>query len=123
MPYRDSNVGTPTWPGAGDDDAADFLVDVIQPFLTDAKVSGGLGWISQTPDAGAGGAGAFPNYQRLYSRGSIGSEQWRPALPASNGVRCLRYLRAESGDEQQPARLRGARHGPCLVRDPRVQQR
>ena len=40
MPYRDSNVGTPTWPGAGDDDAADFLVDVIQPFLTDAKVSG-----------------------------------------------------------------------------------
>ncbi len=74
MPYRDSNVGTPTWPGAGDDDAADFLVDVLQPFLTDAKVAGGLGWISQDPAGGAGGGGVFPNYQRLYSRGGIGTE-------------------------------------------------
>jgi hypothetical protein len=74
MPYRDSSVGTPTWPGAGDDDAADFLVDVLAPFLTDAKVSGGLGWIEQTPDVGAGGAGTHPNYQRLYSRGAVSTE-------------------------------------------------
>ncbi len=74
MPYRDSAVGTPTWPGAGDDDMADFVVDVLEPFLTDAKGSGGLGWISQVPDSGAGGGGSHPNYQRMYSRGSIGSE-------------------------------------------------
>ena len=70
MPYRDG-AG---WPGAGDDDAADFLVDVIEPFLTDAKGSGGLGWISQNPDVGAGGGGTHPNYQRLFSRGTVGSE-------------------------------------------------
>jgi hypothetical protein len=74
MPYRDGSAGTPTWPGPGDDDAADFLNDAIQPFLTDAKVSGGLGWIAQTPDGGAGGAGTHPNYQRMFSRGGIGTE-------------------------------------------------
>lgn len=74
MPYRDSSVGSPTWPGAGDDDMADFIVDVYQPFLTDAKVSGGLGWISQNPDGGAGGGGTHPNYQRMFSRGGIGTE-------------------------------------------------
>lgn len=74
MPYRDGSVGSPTWPGLGDDDMADFVVDVLQPFLTDAKVSGGLGWIAQNPDVGAGGAGTHPNYQRLFSRGSIGTE-------------------------------------------------
>ena len=74
MPYRDSSVGSPTWPGAGDDDMADFIVDVYQPFLTDAKVSGGLGWIQQLPDSGAGAGGSHPNYQRMFSRGGIGTE-------------------------------------------------
>lgn len=70
MPYRDGSA----WPGAGDDDAADFLVDIIEPFLTDAKGSGGLGWISQSPDVGAGGGGSHPNYQRMFSRGGVGTE-------------------------------------------------
>ena len=70
MPYRDGAA----WPGPGDDDMADFIVDVYQPFLTDAKGSGGLGWIQQTPDGGAGGGGTHPNYQRMFSRGGIGTE-------------------------------------------------
>jgi hypothetical protein len=55
---------------------ADFIVDVYQPFLTDAKAAGGLAWIAQNPNGGTppGGAGVHPNYQRLYSRGSIGTE-------------------------------------------------
>ena len=70
MPYRNGAA----WPGPGDDDIADFVVDVLQPFLTDAKGSGGLGWIAQNPAGGAGGAGTHPNYQRLFSRGGIGTE-------------------------------------------------
>lgn len=70
MPYRDGTA----WPGAGDDDMADFIVDIYQPFLTDAFGSGGLAWIQQTPDVGAGGGGTHPNYQRMFSRGGIGTE-------------------------------------------------
>lgn len=69
MPFR-----TAVSPFTGDDDAADFLNDVIESFLTDAKGSGGLGWIAQNPDSGAGGGGSHPNFQRLYSRGSVGTE-------------------------------------------------
>lgn len=94
MPYRDSSVGTPTWPGPGDDDAADFLNDVFQPFATDAKVSGGLGWLAQTPDGGAGGAGTHPNFQRMFSRGGVGTE----APPFINFQTTAKTLFMFSGD-------------------------
>lgn len=53
---------------------ADFLNDIWQPFATDAKVAGGLAWIQQTPTVPVGGGGTHPNYQRLFSRGGIGTE-------------------------------------------------
>ena len=71
MPYR-----TGSTPFTGDDDAADFLVDVWQPFATDSFVAGGLAWIAQNPNGGTppGGGGTHPNYQRMFSRGGIGTE-------------------------------------------------
>jgi hypothetical protein len=71
MPYR-----TGSTPFTGDDDMADFLVDVWIPFATDSFVAGGLAWISQSPDGGAppGGGGTHPNYQRMVSRGGVGTE-------------------------------------------------
>ena len=63
----------------GDDDMADFIEDIVAPFLTDSFVAGGLAWIQQVPTEGAG---AHPNFNYLFSRGVIGTELppfWFPA--------------------------------------------
>jgi hypothetical protein len=54
---------------------AEFMDQVVRPFLTDAKGSGGLGWLSQTP-AGSPvrGKGTTPYYEFLFSRGGVGTE-------------------------------------------------
>lgn len=65
MPYR-----TGATPFTGDDDMADFIEDVWRPFVTDAKAAGGLGWIEQ-----AAARGTHPNYDYLFSRGGVGTEE------------------------------------------------
>ena len=67
MPFRTDTGGFEP----GDDDMADFINDIVAPFLTDAKVAGGLGWIQQNPTEGAG---SFPNFNYLFSRGGVGTE-------------------------------------------------
>ena len=78
MPFRTDTGGFEP----GDDDMADFIEDIVAPFLTDSFVAGGLAWIQQVPTEGAG---AHPNFNYLFSRGSIGSELppfWFPATTA-----------------------------------------
>ena len=67
MPFRTDTGGFVP----GEDDMADFMNDIVNPFVTDAKASGGLGWIRQTPTEGNG---AWPNYNYMYSRGAVASE-------------------------------------------------
>ena len=75
MPFRTDTGGFEP----GDDDMADFLEDIVAPFLTDSFVAGGLAWIQQVPTEGAG---AHPNFNYLFSRGGVGTEAppfWCPA--------------------------------------------
>lgn len=75
MPFRSNTGGFEP----GDDDMADFMNDIVAPFVTDLKTAGGLEWLSQVPTEGAG---AFPNYNYLFSRGGVGTEAppfWFPA--------------------------------------------
>lgn len=65
MPFR---TGTSPFE-PGDDDMADFMQEIWRPFATDAKVSGGLAWIEQ-----AAVRGTHPNYDFLFSRGTVGVE-------------------------------------------------
>ena len=67
MPFRTDTGGFEP----GDDDMADFIEDIVAPFLTDSFVAGGLAWIQQVPTEGAG---AHPNFNYLFSRGTVGSE-------------------------------------------------
>jgi hypothetical protein len=78
MPFRTDTGGFEP----GDDDMADFMQDIVAPFLTDSFVSGGLAWIQQVP---VEGAGAHPNFNYLFSRGVVGVEAppyWFPATTA-----------------------------------------
>ena len=78
MPFRTDTGGFEP----GDDDMADFLEDIVAPFLTDSFVAGGLAWIQQVPTEGAG---AHPNFNYLFSRGGVGTEAppfWFPATTA-----------------------------------------
>jgi len=75
MPFRTNTGGFEP----GDDDMADFMNDIVSPFLTDSFVAGGLAWILQVPTEGAG---AHPNFNYLFSRGGVGTEAppfWFPA--------------------------------------------
>lgn len=67
MPFRTDTGGFEP----GDDDVADFLEDIVDPFVTDSFVAGGLNWLSQVPTEGAG---AHPNFNYMYSRGGVGTE-------------------------------------------------
>lgn len=69
MPFRSDPTGGFT---PGDVDMADFIDNVWRPFATDAKAAGGLGWIEQTPSRGKG---TSPDFEFLFSRGSIGTEE------------------------------------------------
>lgn len=71
MPYRSETGGF-----TGDSNMGDFIDQIVETFLTDAKVSGGLGWISQIGDLASPQRvkGSSPNFEFLFSRGSIGSE-------------------------------------------------
>lgn len=71
MPYR-SEIGGFT----GDSNMGTFIDQIVETFLTDAKVSGGLGWISQIGDLASPvrTKGADPNFEFIFSRGSVGSE-------------------------------------------------
>lgn len=60
MPYRSSTGGF-----TGNTNMATFIDQVVVPFMTDAKGSGGLGWSSQTPSRGKG---TTPNFEFLISR-------------------------------------------------------
>jgi hypothetical protein len=78
MPFRTDTGGFEP----GDDDMADFMEDIVAPFLTDSFVAGGLAWIQQVPTEGAG---AHPNFNYLFSRGGVGTEAppfWFPATTA-----------------------------------------
>ena len=78
MPFRTNTGGFEP----GDDDMADFIQDIVAPFLTDSFVAGGLAWIQQVPTEGAG---AHPNFNYLFSRGGVGTEAppfWFPATTA-----------------------------------------
>ena len=66
MPYRSSTGGF-----TGNANMATFIDQVVVTFMTDAKVSGGLGWISQAPSRGKG---STPNFEFIVSRGGIGTE-------------------------------------------------
>lgn len=67
MPFRTNTGGFEP----GDDDVADFMNDIVNPFVTDLKTAGGLEWLRQTP---VEGNGAHPNFNYMYSRGTVGSE-------------------------------------------------
>lgn len=67
MPFRTDTGGFEP----GDDDVADFMQDIVNPFVTDIKTAGGLEWLRQVPTEGNG---AHPNFNYMYSRGTIGSE-------------------------------------------------
>ena len=80
MPFRTDTGGFEP----GDDDVADFLNDIVAPFLTDSFVAGGLNWTQQNPTEGAG---AHPNFNYLFSRGGVGTEAppfWFPATTAKS---------------------------------------
>lgn len=66
MPYRSATGGF-----TGNSNVATFMDQVVVPFMTDAKASGGLGWISQTPSRGKG---TTPNFEFILSRGGVGTE-------------------------------------------------
>ncbi len=68
MPFRTDTGGFEP----GDDDMADFMEDIVNPFVTDIKTAGGLEWLRQTPTEGDG---AHPNFNYMYSRGSVGTEE------------------------------------------------
>lgn len=67
MPYRTDTGGFIP----GQDDMADFMNDIVNPFVTDSFVAGGLAWLRQTPTEGNG---VWPNYNYMYSRGGVGTE-------------------------------------------------
>ena len=67
MPFRTNTGGFEP----GDDDMADFMNDIVNPFVTDSFVAGGLNWLRQTPTEGNG---AHPNFNFMYSRGGVGTE-------------------------------------------------
>lgn len=67
MPYRTGGGGGFT----GDTNMATFIDVVWQAFVTDAFGSNGLEWIQQTPTRGKG---TTPQFEFLFSKGSIGSE-------------------------------------------------
>ncbi len=67
MPFRTDTGGFEP----GDDDMADFLQDIVLPFVTDSFVAGGLAWIRQTPTEGNG---SHPNFNYMFSRGVVGTE-------------------------------------------------
>lgn len=62
MPYR-----TFSTPFTGDDDIADFMLDVWLAFATDTGVAGGMAWIDQN----AGARGTHPDYEFWVSKGSL----------------------------------------------------
>ena len=66
MPYRSATGGF-----TGNANVATFIDTVVVPFMTDAKGSGGLGWLSQTPSRGKG---TTPNFEFIVSRGGVGTE-------------------------------------------------
>lgn len=67
MPFRTNTGGFEP----GDDDMADFMQDIVNPFVTDLKTAGGLEWLRQVPIEGNG---AHPNFNYMYSRGTVGTE-------------------------------------------------
>lgn len=67
MPFRTDTGGFEP----GDDDMADLMNDIIEPFVTDLKTAGGLEWLRQTP---VEGNGAHPNFNYVFSRGGVGTE-------------------------------------------------
>ena len=68
MPYREF-----TTPFVGDDDIADFMLDVWLDFATDTGPNGGMAWIDQN----AAARGTHPDYEFWISKGSI----MTPAAP------------------------------------------
>ena len=79
MPYRDGGAG-----GGFPNNAnmGEFIANAVASFLTDAKASGGLGWIQQTP---SGGTGTGTDRRFLFSRGAVSTEAppfWFPYTAA-----------------------------------------
>jgi hypothetical protein len=68
MPYREF-----TTPFTGDDDIADFMLDVWLDFATDTGPNGGMAWVDQNVAA----RGSHPDYEFWVSKGTI----MTPAAP------------------------------------------
>ena len=65
MPYRSETGG---FTGGGN--MGDFIDQIVETFLTDAKSSGGLGWISHVNNGSpVRGKGSSPDFEFLFSRG------------------------------------------------------
>ena len=70
MPYRSETGGF-----TGDGNMGDFIDVVVETFLTDTFVAGGLAWISQiTTGSPNRGKGSSPDFEFIFSRGGVGTE-------------------------------------------------
>ena len=70
MPYRSETGGF-----TGNGNMGDFIDQIVETFLTDTFAAGGLEWISQvTTGSPTRGKGSSPDFEFLFSRGTVGSE-------------------------------------------------
>lgn len=96
MPFRTGGGGGGF---TGDTNMATFIDQVVEPFLTDSKALGGLGWIQQTPSRGKG---TTPDFEFLFSRGSVGSEA-PPYLFLQTAAKTLWAMTGDGVDTSQEA--------------------
>ncbi len=87
MPFRTGGGGG----FVGNLNTAEFIDQVFETFLTDAKAAGGLGWISQVPTRGKG---TTPDFEFLFHRGSVGT----PAPPYLFGQTAAKTWYAFTGN-------------------------
>lgn len=97
MPFRSETGGF-----TGNGNMGDFIDQIVETFLTDAKVSGGLGWTSHTHTGSpARGKGSSPDFEFYFSRG--GSPAQVPIWCMQTNSRTLRIYSGNDIDTNYPS--------------------
>lgn len=97
MPFRSETGGF-----TGNGNMGDFIDQIVETFLTDAKVSGGLGWTSHTHTGSpARSKGSSPDFEFLFSRG--GSPAQVPIWGMQTNSRTLRIYSGNDIDTNFPS--------------------
>lgn len=85
MPFRSETGGF-----TGNGNMGDFIDQIVETFLTDAKGSGGLGWTSHAHTGSpARSKGTSPNFEFYFSRGALGSPTQVPIWCMQTASRTL----------------------------------